>query len=336
MTDVEAETFFTLSHAPEFGRYDLADEELHRALQAEKPHYSLTETQYLGFSVPEHGVRCFVWVWCHPNLEVVTGGAMAWQGFKSRTLGSELFDFRGFMSTSVFEDSFSTYELDNGLRVEMTEPGRQFRLSYEDASRQNSFEVTQTAVADPVVWPTNNHFEQLLHCTGQITLRGTRYEVDSFTMRDRSFGEYRTETPVNAPPTSWLTAIFDEDFALCVVATDDPATNPIWRDRFEVDTESLTRFGWVRVDGRLVAVESVRTHTAYGPDTLLPTSITTEVIDVEGRRYSLSGQVSAAAPLATWMNIRVVTGLIEWTCDGQRGYGEIQQPQSPDFVQAFT
>lgn len=333
---VESETFFTKSHPDTFGTYNLADEDLHREHQVSSPHYSLTETQYMGFSVPEHDLRCYVWTWCHPNLGVVSSAITAWQGVQTNMLASPLFDFRNFMSIDALSNGLVDYQLDNGLQVEMTVPGREFRLRYLDEARGNSFDVVQTAVSDPLVWPTNNHFEQVLHCVGEIVLRGERFEVDSYTVRDRSFGEYRSERPVEAPPASWLTAVLEDGVTLCVVATDDPALDPVWKGEYEVDEDRLHHFGWVLADGRPSVIVESHALTRFDEDTLFPTSVSLEVVDAEQRRYTLEGTVTAASPLTTMANQRVIPGLVKWTGHGGGGYGEMQHWQFTDFVHAHT
>ena len=51
---------------------------------------SLTETWYWGFNIPEQAINCFIYCWCHPNLEVVTAGLIIYQRrFISRSVPGE-------------------------------------------------------------------------------------------------------------------------------------------------------------------------------------------------------------------------------------------------------
>ena len=331
------EAYFLQYFSPSFGTYSLTDEELHLEAKADKPHYALTETQYFGFFVPEHNIHCFTWVWCHPNLNTVTGGTMAWKGIKRRSLACELFDYRNFMTADVFRDSFTSYKLDSGIGIEMTEPGRQFRLTYNDAARENRFDVLQTAVSEPLVWPTNNHFEQVMKCEGEITLRGETHAVDCFSVRDRSFKEYRLEEPMaNVPPNYWITGVFDETFSFCVVGMDHADLNPMWKDKFELPGSSSLRFGWLIVDGKKIAVREGRIKTEYDMDNLFVKTMDLTLTDTDGRVFQIHGEVGATTPFIAWMNARVPISLVHWTCSGKSGVGEIQSAQFTDFIRAYT
>ncbi len=328
--------YFVQYHKPEFGTYSPRDEELHPEIQAEKPHYALTETQYYGFYVPEAQLHCFTWVWYHPNLRTLTSGTMAWRGIKPINLSCELFDFRGYMSGDVFKDGFFNFTLDSGLSIEMPEIGRTFRLRYSDPDRGNSFDILQEAVTEPLVWPSNNHFEQTMHCTGEVTLRGESFAVDCFSLRDRSFGEYRMEDPMGIPPNSWTTGAFGPDLSFCVVGMEDEALDPIWKGRFEIPPGSTLRFGWMVVDGAKCIVTDLRSKIDYDPADLMPRAMYLKITDEHGRVHELHGKVLAATPLTAWLNIRCPVCMIEWNYNGRIGHGEIQNVQFNDFVRAFT
>ena len=331
------EAYFLQYFSPEFGQYSLADEELHPADRLKKPHYALTETQYYGFFVPEHNIHCFTWIWCHPNLDTVTGGTMAWQGVKPRSLACELFDYRNFMSADIFRDGFMHYKLDSGIGVKMTEPGKCFHLTYDDPSRGNSFNVVQTAVSEPLMWPTSNHFEQVMKCEGQITLRGQMYEVDCFSVRDRSFGEYRLEASIaKMPPNYWITGVFDEDFSFCIVGMDHPDHDAFWKGEFDISEEASLRFGWLIHDGKKSAVSKAVIRTDYDRQNLFVKKMSITLTDTGGRVLEIVGEVGAVTPFEAWMNARVPIALVHWTCQGKRGVGEIQSAQFTDFLCAYS
>lgn len=324
-------------YEPDFGNYSLDDEQIHFNDKTENPHYSLTETQYFGFFVPEKNIHCFTWIWCHPNLNVVTGGTMAWQGIKPRSQACELFDYRSFMSMDVFSESFTKYKLDSGLELDMEEPGKRFRLRYDDPVRNNSFDVVQSAVSDPMVWPTSKHFEQVMRCKGHITLRGETHEVDCLSIRDRSFGEYRVEESVpNMPPLYWITGAFDEAFSFCVVGMDDPEQDAFWKNDFPVAASSGFRFGWIIVDGQKSAIRSASIRTEYDRKNLFVSKMDLLIADTSGREFGVSGDVGAAVPFEAWMNVRVPIALTHWRCDDKVGVGEIQSLQYTDFLRKYS
>lgn len=329
------EAYFMQNFAHEFGTCRDGDEQMQLQYREKQPHYGLTETQFFGFSIPEHDIHAFLYLWYHPNLEVVSGGPIVFQGKKSVQLAAELIDYRGYLPASQMNGDLTNYRLDNSYQVEMLEPARKFRLRYDDPARQNRYDLEYTAVSAPMMWPSSRHFEQVMKVEGELILRGARYDVGGFNIRDRSWGEARLEDPNPGPPACWMTCTFGEDFAFNVTAIDHPDRNPLWKDKFTVDPASVTKFGWMIVDGEPVVVERTVKHTTYNPLTLLPERIVMDVHDTSGRHFAITGTVQAALPLMTWHNARVPICLTRWECNGRVGYGDIQEAQWTDFIQAF-
>jgi hypothetical protein len=329
------ESYFIQQYDKRFGRYDVADEGVHLQFKSEQPHYALTETQYFGFSIPEHEIHAFLYLWYHPNLKVVSAGPLVFQGIKTISLAAELFDYRNFMPDSQFPRGLTSFQLDNSYEVQMLEPGRVFRVKYSDSGRRNSFDILYTAVSDPMVWASSRHFEQVMKVEGELTLRGKHYDVGGFNVRDRSWGEARLETPVEGPSVSWMTGVFDEGFSFNVTCLDHPDLNPIWADTFSVDPAKAHKNGWIIVDGEPLIIESARKRSTYDRDSLIQQSTEVEVRDTRGRVFNIKGRVVAAAPFNTWPNLRVPICLTRWECNGKVGWGDIQEAQWTDFLSAY-
>lgn len=329
------EAYFIQNFETRFGTYSPEHEQMQLQYRESQPHYGLTETQFFGFSIPEHDIHAFLYLWYHPNLNVMGAGPIVFQGRKSMQLAAELLDYRGYLPDSQFNGDLTNYRLDNGYQVEMLEPGRVFRLRYDDPARGNAYDLLYTAVSDVMMWPSSRHYEQVMRVEGDLRLRGTDYRVDSFNIRDRSWGEARLEDPNPAPPACWMTGTFGEDFAFNITAIDHPDRDPLWRDVFAVDPEKVSKFGWMIVDGEPVVVERTVKRTEYDPETLMPERIEMEVHDTKGRRFDIVGTVQAALPFNTWHNLRVPICLARWECNGRTGYGDIQEAQWTDFIQAF-
>lgn len=330
MSQLKDGGFFVQKFDEKFGTYSLDAEYPRKETQIEKPHYSLTETQYFGFFVPEERIQCFMWTWYHPNMNVVSGGVMGWQGFKKFNVGCEILDYRAFMNGELVED-FTNYTLDSGITLAMTKPGQQFRLTYDDPEHGNSFDVIQDAVSEPLMWPSNHHFEQIMRCSGTITMRGKTHEVKCFSVRDRSYGEYRKELSIAIPPNNWMAATFDENNAFCVVGLDDPKREPLWKGRFDIAPDALLRFGWMVIDGERVVITRVSMKTDFDSE-LLPRRITLRVTDSNGREHDLVGEAYASLPFAPWPNARMPICAMRWTWNGRVGLGEFQSLQYNDFA----
>ena len=62
----EAMAHMTEGPGARFGQVTEIDEYVHR--EVEDPHYSVTETYWFSFSVPEENLHGQIYLWMHPNL----------------------------------------------------------------------------------------------------------------------------------------------------------------------------------------------------------------------------------------------------------------------------
>jgi hypothetical protein len=196
------QTFLLQDNPPGFGNYGDEDELLHPAVNAASRDDGITETQYFGFSVPEERIHGLCYLWHHPNLGTVSGGAAGWQGIKTHHLAAELYDHRMFMSDELIAGGIDHHRLTMGYQVDILEPFRKMRIRYEDADRNNAFDVTYTATAGPAMMPSRKHFEQPLRTRGNVTLRGRTYEINGYNVRDRSWERSGPSRPSGIHPSS--------------------------------------------------------------------------------------------------------------------------------------
>lgn len=310
-----------------FGSHQPQDEFFHGTGVADD---SLSETWFWNFHVAEANINCFAYCWVHPNLGLVTGGLMIYQGIKSQHLECELFEMRDFMPIGVIGDG-SDIHFPNGMRVRVIEPLRRLHFSFEDAARDSRVDVTLDAVADPVMRANNLHFEQLMHATGRLRLRGQEYDVDCFAVRDRSWGEARPEMTVPAPPYTWVTGSFGSDFSFNIGAHDDPARDPDWQGLFPVP-ERVFKDGWVLIGAEKRRIVNASKTTRRSFPLCQPVTHLCEFEDESGDRYRIEGRLIAQSNWAGWSNANVHLGLVEWTWNGRRGWGESQEVQWNDYV----
>jgi len=323
---------FFLAHNDGFAEYDESADLLHPETHAAQPGDSLTETQYLGFSVPEENIHALGYMWHHGNLGVVTGGLWAWQGFRPNQLDCELFDMRAFMSDSLLENDLHEYRLSNGYGVKLVEPLKKLHMTYEDAAHGNAADVEYTAVTPPVMFGSGMHFEQGLKAKGHVVLRGKRYEIDGYNIRDRSWGQLRPEDPLHLPPPTWMTGAFGDDFIFNCNAFDHPRMNPVWEGAFEIPEEQVLKGGWIFRDGEVIGIASVEKRTEHDARTLFPTVTDMKITDARGKVYEMRGKVTAASTWLTWPTVSMCICLTRWECEGRVGYGDTQQAHWPDFI----
>ncbi|MGH8974422.1 MAG: DUF7064 domain-containing protein [Acidimicrobiia bacterium] len=327
-------SFFLNPHSAGFGPYRAADDLLHPEMNAEIDDPALTETQYLGFSVPEANLQALNYLWVHPNLQLLTGGVWAWQGVKRTTLSAELFDMRQFIPDEcIRRGDVADYELPMGYRVKVLQPLEKIHIAYDDPARGNAFDVTLTAIMPPAMVAKGNHFDQAMRAEGEVVLRGRRHRVDGYTVRDRSWAEVRSEEPRPIPPIHWVTGVFDDEFAFHMMGFEHPGSGPIWQDAFP-DAEALTAVnrGWVWRDGELTGLQSAAITTQWDRDTGYPVAHAVQITDTNGRELSLAGTVTATCPWSTWSNVNMLIGLTRWECEGRMAWGDSQLAVWTDFV----
>jgi hypothetical protein len=74
--------FMNAQVADSFGRAHPHDAGIHRDERDRVSDPALVETVFCGFSIPEADIHCLNYVWLHPNLRLMSGGAWCWQGSK--------------------------------------------------------------------------------------------------------------------------------------------------------------------------------------------------------------------------------------------------------------
>jgi len=310
-----------------FGSSQASDEFFHGTGDAGD---SLTETWFWNFHVAEAAINCYAYCWVHPNLSVVTAGLILYKGLKRQSLESEVVDIRDYMSSSLVGDG-RDIRLPNGLRVQVLAPLQHIRMSYDDPQRDTSFEIELRATGEPVMRANNKHFEQLMHATGTLKLRGEQYKVDCRAVRDRSWGEQRPEVHVSSPPYTWVTGAFGDDFAFNIGAHDDPAREPEWLGHFPPPERSF-KDGWVLVGGEQRRVVRASKITRRELPACRPLSHDYEFEDSAGEVYRIRGRVIAQTNWAGWSNMNGHIGLVEWDWNGRKGWGETQEVQWNDYV----
>jgi hypothetical protein len=322
---------FFLKQNQGFRAISASDELLHPERNKLVTADSLTETQYFGFSVPEARIHSYTYLWHHPNLHVVTGGLWAWRGVKRYMVQSELCDFGTYMNDSVLANDLHAYRLANGFGVKILEPLKRFHLTYADPVRDNSVNLIYEAVAPAVMFGDGNHFEQSMRVTGELTLRGTRYAVDCFNVRDRSWGKARPENNIPMPPASWMTGVFNRDFSFNCNVFDQASGNPELTGSFALPEAQTLAGGWLFRSGKLGRIVRVRKRVARAPESLISNEIEFDAVDEFDRRLQVRGTLVASCPWQAWGNFNASINLMRWESEGQVAYGDCQEPLWNDY-----
>jgi hypothetical protein len=337
-TDPDDKLPFFLSKNNGFGQIRPEDDLLHPDSFKEVRDDSATETQYFGFSIPEESIHAATYLWWHPNLRVCTGGIIAWQGVKTQPTQAELCDWRTFMSdAAIRKNDLNDYRLASGFGVRILEPLKRFHMTYADPASKNSVDLIFEGVLPCVMFADGNHFEQTMHVTGELVLRGKKYQVDCFNIRDRSWGKTRPELPMRIPPMSWMCGTFSRQFSFNCTMFDHVSGQPERNGEFVLPDDQALNAGWVYRDGTLGRVVKAFKRAIRGAGSTICDAIELRFTDDHGREFDMRATLNAYCTISLWNNAVFGPNLMRWECDGLVGYGDNQEGFWGDFLnsQAF-
>ena len=309
-----------------------ADEFLHAP--ASSGHYSATETSYFGFNVPEHALNGEIYVWFHPVLRIMSASVYIWRGVHASTLSCDYVNHYHFLPFPDHDiDDYRIEEL--GLHIRVLEPLRAVQIDCVDDQRGVRFSLLSRAIMPPAVRPGGCHFTQAMRTTGTLELQGTRYTIDGWFSRDRSWGQERRETSRLIPPFTWMVGVVDDEFAFHALAFDSVDTGPEWLSRYPVQGLENLVWGYVHQHGETRPLVSARKATRRAADGLAPTGFSLVLKDVTGASHEIEGEVRARMPWQTWQNMNVYFCQTRWQCSQGVGWGDAQDIQQNDFVHHF-
>jgi hypothetical protein len=295
-------------------------------------------------SVPEASLSVFVYLRCQPYFKISQGGVSIFSGLDNPDpFGVDYLDYRNTMPWPTIQGT--TITTANGLCLDFVEPGKTLRITYGGGDDETSIDVTQTAVGPllargHIIPGEQDRFdaskqpggsEQFMHTVGQISVRGTRHEVDSYDCRDRSWAQVRSEDrgAVRVPPVAWTPMYFGEDLIFNQVSIEPEDTDPWWAGVYEVPADAPTHhYAWIQVAGTLRKLDRVRRDVRrYHPTLFAAVEQTIEATDETGATYRFDGEAVAMAAVPVWTNAALRQFLYRWTnaADGRSTYASGQE-----------
>jgi hypothetical protein len=321
-----------------FGAVRAEDDFLH--MTGNPPGASVTETYYFGFHVAAEAIHGYVYIWVHPNLRIVTAGAMISRGFQHSVLAADYCDIRAYLALDEHHDpATGMLRFPSGLTLTPLEAMGHWHLKLNAPALQTSFDLDVKAAQPPIIRSDLKHFDQNMHVRGELVLRGRAHTVDCHQIRDRSWGNPRLEDPMPVPPYDWLCLTRGADFSMNLSLFDDL--------RLLGDAGGVLRLppkllqdGWVALGAgrsaeqrRIVKVDKTTIRTL---DTLMPLRHEVTAVDDHGDRYELTGDSVGGCNWNGWPNMIWRQNLMRWSCNGQPCWGESQEVQWHETVRLLS
>jgi hypothetical protein len=340
MSDHEANSYRWMTNHGDgsFGTIRPEDDFLH--LAGNPPGASVTETYYFGFHIADQAVHGYIYIWVHPNLRVVTAGAMISRGFQHAFLAADYCDIRAYLALDEHHDpGTGVMRFPSGLTLTPVEAMGHWRLQLDAPALQTSFDLEARAAQPPIIRSDLKHLDQNMHVRGELVLRGRRHRVDCHQIRDRSWANPRLEDPMPVPPYDWLCLTRGAEFSMNLSLFDDLRVLGDAGGVLRVPPK-LLQDGWVALGAgpsaeqrRIVEVAKKTTRT---PDTLMPLRHEVTAVDDRGDRYDLVGESIGGCNWNGWPNMIWRQNLMRWTCNGAPCWGESQEVQWHETVRLLS
>jgi hypothetical protein len=279
------------------------------------------ESGWFGFNVPERDINGFVYYFHDVRTGVSGGGPAVWDPSGHEVYDCLFYDWR-WRQPPTGRLHFRDFRLPNSLRHEVIEPMRRYRLTYSELGLDLNLEWT--ALMKPHVLghasPEHCHFDQPGRMRGTVTLNNENFDVDCYSMRDRTWGPHRPGAR-RSGDYLWAIAGPGAHWHAITMASRKPGVD-------KVIGGYLVRDGQL---GEMVAGERRVLERRSGT----PVRIELDAEDDRGRTLHAEGEVRAALRWLGWPGRLTFWTLTDWKWDGVTGYGENQEFFAREQVRAL-
>ena len=298
-----------------------ADDEFHEPT-SDDPFW--TETCWWTFTVPERRLSGQLYPFFRRNQGVMAAGAYFWDD-----TGDALWSCRyakNFWHLPIPDQPLSNIQLANGIRIEVVESLRQYRLGFDDPDADDlHVDLTFTA-AGPTNMLGDAHLDQPGRYQGTIVLDGESFTVDAYGFRDRSWG----------PRSQFGDSLHGATNGGYSYATASE------RDGFHAITMNygtgcIGIHGYVVRDGEWSRLASAsREVVERDPVTGFPRRVMLDITDDLGRTLHAEGTTLNRLAFPINPNLFTINCLTEWTFDGITAFGEDHDNWSAPAIRQFA
>lgn len=309
--------------------------------RTDDPHWN--ESGFFNICIPERELSGAVYVHHRPNRAYVWAGLVLWDPTGEQVYDCLWHDFTVHpLSPETVKEGQGVFDfrLDSGLNLETIDPLKSYRFTYDsfgckaELAWQNVMEPHDSH-GFPDGWDDwgANHYEQAGRMTGTIELDGESMEVDSFSIRDRSWGPHRQSKLVRGD-FPWAIAAEDHAFVVHSVGDRPPDDDPV------IGTAEPIGTGFYLKDGKVGTLVSGERRAEERGDDGRPLVVTIDAEDEHGRRLEAEGRCANWLHFTSFGQSFWWWSLAEWRFDGATGWGEdvdfYAAPQSRRFIRSLT
>jgi hypothetical protein len=272
-----------------------------------------TETCWFTFAVPSLRLSGQLYPFFRPNQQVAAGGAYFWDA--SGDSVSTCRYAKNFWHLPLRpEDDLSDLTLPNGIRYRCLEPLSKYHLRYLDPDDgEVEVDLTFEAICEPNRL-AESHLDQPGRYTGTLRIGEEQIAVDSYGMRDRSWGS-RSQFGVTLHPS----APYSHGGYSYATASPEEAFHTITA---EIGGEGVSIHGFLLRDGTWSKLVEGRREVLERADGS-PLRVAIRGRDALGRTLEAEGRMLNRLGVHLNPNLWTWNCLTEWHWDGGcTGFGE--------------
>jgi hypothetical protein len=274
-----------------------------------------TETAWFSFNVPERRMGCWLYAWVRQNMNNAGGGVFVWDDSATEPWNLPYFKYQ-YTQPLPATRNLNDFTFPENYTIRMIEPLMEYALSYRDRDLidldlnfRGLFPPHGFASGEPP-FHAQPHLDQMGHVTGTMVLNGERMAIDSYSIRDRSWGP-RLDHRGNRIGYPFACA---KDFAFCLFAVPN---------RDFSDREERINHGFYWANGEKHQLVSGVRHVERDPRGGWPTRMVVEAKDSAGRTLHAIGEVESRFVLNVPRGL-CINSSIRWDVNGRLAYGEDQ------------
>ncbi|MEC9345386.1 MAG: hypothetical protein VYB54_04110 [Pseudomonadota bacterium] len=237
-----------------------------------------TETAWFSFHHPERRLGGWFYSMFRPNIGIVSGGAWIWDD--SADLPWTVPYSANYTALPIPPGGdLRDITLPTGVSMRVIEPCMSYALGFDDADRLkvdlrfDGVMAPEPLTAAGSTFGSAHHFDQFGRVHGHIVLHGERIGIDCLGMRDRTWGRRPENRPRQA---AYITGMASPEAGFLAVTNVKPEGEEV-------------AYGFLRRDGRNVALAGGSRSVTRDPATGTTTAIDLRLKDQDGRTLHARG-----------------------------------------------